>query len=274
MPGVKLDAFVATDAFAKLDEGLQALYEEDKDAGGYVLAVNDLPFKSKLNEFKNNNRQLFESQQKIEKQRKELETKLEKFKDIDPEKYEKVLHQLEEVEKLEDAELIKAGKIDEVVSKRTVAMVNDHKNQLGAKDGIIQKMSDERNQLRTRLGSLVIDTSVQSAVNKIGLVRPGAIADVLSRARGVFSIDEQGNMVPRDTKGEIRFGKDSNPLTVEEWSASLLTEAPHLFEGGNGGGASGNRTTTRTDTKTVDRNDPIAMGKNLVGIASGKVTAA
>jgi len=49
--------------------------------------------------------------------------------------------------------------------------------------------------------------------------------------------------VPRAVEADgktVKYGRDGvTPLTVSEWVETLVTAAPHLFEGSAGGGASG-----------------------------------
>src|SRR5207249_656259 len=78
-----------------------------------------------------------------------------------------------------------------------------------------------------------------TAATKLGL-RPAAIADITARARNVFKI-AGGVVTAFDADGKTPlYAKDGvTPLTLDEWAARQVVEAPHLFESSAGGGASG-----------------------------------
>jgi hypothetical protein len=60
---------------------------------------------------------------------------------------------------------------------------------------------------------------------------------VLLRAKSAFTIKD-GKAVSLDAEGKVVYGTDgTTPLSVEEWTKSLQTAAPHLFLGSTGGGA-------------------------------------
>lgn len=248
-----------------IDEGLRSLYGESPTGTGYVLDVDETEYKAKLGEFRTRNIDL-------DKRRQELEATVKQFEGVDPKKYKQAMEALTKLDAMEEGQLLKEGKLDDVVAKRTGAMKTDYERQLQAKEALIKQKDEEAGAYKTRLGSLLIDASVQAAANKAGMVRPGAMTDLLSRARHTFRIDEQGQMVPRDSQGQTIFGKNGDPISAEEWAANLVTEAPHLFESARGGGSSGG---SKGDGKpplgVVDRNDPTAMGRNLTEIAKGKM---
>lgn len=251
----------------EIDPKFHELYEKDEESGQYVLTgVDDKDYKQRLQEFRDNNRLL-------NKERTEREKLLEKFKDVDTEKYKAGLQALEQLDKLEDKSLLDAGNLDAVIAKRTQTMRDDFESKLKAKHQAYEQAQQERDALRGRLGILVTDQAIQQAVSKVGQVRKGALDDVLYRARATWHIDDKGNMVPRDSKGEVAYGKDGSQLTTQEWAQTLLESAPHLFEPGQGGGAKGG---SRGDgdgsnVKVIDGNDPVLFGKHLEDIAKGKV---
>jgi hypothetical protein len=67
------------------------------------------------------------------------------------------------------------------------------------------------------------------------------LIDILARAKSIWKL-ENGVPTARNASNAIIYGKDAlNPITINEWVELLSKEAPHLFEGTGGGGASGNR---------------------------------
>ena len=230
---------------AKLEdvpENLRAFYAPGSD-GAFYLQVDGAVAKEKLEEFRNNNVELLK--------------KMELYKDIDPEMYKKLKA---EHDKLQEGELIKAGKVEELVAQRVKAMQEDH----NAKVTELQTRYDTANR---QLETLLIDNEVRSHAAKIG-VAPTAIDDVLLRAKTVFKV-ENGQPVAKDAKGNTMYGKDgTNSLGIGDWAAGLKETAPHLFLGSQGSGANnqGNRGGPSNPKLS-------AVGKIAAGLASGNSPA-
>lgn len=252
---------------AKLDEveePFRTMYEETDD--GFMLAVEDSGYKSKLNEFRDNNRKLSKSQES-------LQATADKYKDVDLDKYQKAMEALGKLEEAEDKELLSEGKIEELLDKRTQNMRKDYEVQIKSKSDAYVNLEEERNALRDKLGGVLVDTAVQNAVNKVGRVRSGALDDVLNRARSIWKIDAKGDMVPRKNDGSTEFGAKGDPLTMDEWATNLITGASFLFEGSKGsGGGGGSGGGMEGGKQTIDGNDLTAFGNNLEKIASGEIT--
>lgn len=247
-----------------LPKEFHALYEKS-DAGYVLTGIEDKDYTSKITEFRENNIKLTKEMEKLKKD-------MEKYKGVDLDKYNKALESYNKAEGDEERKLLEAGKFDEVVTRRTSAMKADFDNQIKAKDAAVKAKDSEVSTLRNKLGSLLIDREIQVAISKTGAkLRPSALEDVLARARNTWKINEKGEMHPTDPSGETRFGKDGNPLTMDEYANSLLETATHLFEGGKGGGAAGSQGSSGSGKRTIDGADPMAFGKNLEDIAKGKV---
>jgi len=244
-----------------LDAAFHDLYEKTDD--GYVLAVEDKDYKTHLEEFRSNNREL-------KKKQADYEAQLKKFEGIDPEKYQKAITAYDKLEQSEEARLIADGKLDEVLSKRTEAMKRDFDAQVSAKTKALQEVTAERDLYKTKYSSHTIDRQVQDTISKIGELQPGGLAFVLERARGTWQLDEKGEVVPRKD-GQVMFGKSGEPLKMEEWANGILQEAPYLFRPSTGGGATGGRRGDGESARVVDGRDPVAMGKYAKEIAEGKM---
>lgn len=150
---------------------------------------------------------------------------------------EEVRGLLDQFNNNEEMKLLAEGKHDEVIKKRTEKIESQYKADL-------KKLQDERDDLAaknqassTRIRDLMIDSNVVAAfVAEKGLET--AVPDVVLRAKSVFTV-EDGEVIARDSSGEIITGKDG-PLTIKEWAASLKETAPHLFPSSQGSGAQGN----------------------------------
>lgn len=217
-----------------LEPQIAALYEPAD--GKFRLNVEGVAPREKLDEFRNKNIDLMKQ--------------LDGFKGVDLTKYQNLLG-LEK--KITDKELIEAGKVDEVVQSRISSMKTEHEQ-------IVSQLNNQLGESNKQLESLLIDSAVRmQAVNQ--KVIPSAIDDVMLRARTAFKIVE-GKAVPH-VDGKPVYGKDGvNPMSVEEWINGLAKNAPHLFEGSQGGGSRGSGSGTRTNSANLSATQKIAQGFN------------
>jgi hypothetical protein len=188
--------------------------------GGWILDVEGAVEKAKLDEFRNSNVALLKERDELKK----------RFEGIDPEEVKKLA---EQKRKLEEERQLKAGEFDKVLEKRLKAIKSEH-------DKAVDALTRERDGLHSQLSAVKIDQAVVNTATKRGL-RPTALTDISARARAVFRLV---NGVPTAYEADgttVRAGKDGiNPLNLEEWVDTLVSDAPHLFESNAGGGATGN----------------------------------
>lgn len=160
----------------------------------------------------------------------------EKFSGIDPAKVKEMLAKLDQ-----DGEqaLIAAGKIDEVIQKRSEKLRADLQRQIDEANGKA-KSAEER---VSKYSQRVLDDRIRDAV--MGKVHVHAIksGDVLRAARELFALDDNGNAVQFGEDGQIVLGKDGKtPFSPAEWIESMTEVAPHWFPSdSSGGGAGGSR---------------------------------
>lgn len=236
-------------------QGDEYVLEVEADDGGGDLAKELATERARVKEFRENNIALTES--------------LKKFKDIDPEKYAEARQALEAVNKLEEADLIKSGKLDEVVERRLAAHKRQVEKERTDNATRIKALETEANDFRTKYSGLLVDTKVSETISGVGQLRKGALADVLNRARSVWKANEKGELV-----ADNLYDTDGKPMTMEGYTKQLLQEAPYLFEpgAGSGGGGGAKNKGRQEGGPRVINNDPVEFGKNLADIASGKVT--
>lgn len=250
-----------------LPEEVQKLYTHDEESGEYVLQVEDPSAKDrekKLKEFRDNNIHLA-------KEKEELQAKLEQFKDVDPEEYRKLK---KEIEEKQDKDLLDQGKVDELVQARTERMRQEYEGKVSSLGKSAEDWKARAEQAESRLSSMLIDHEVQKAIQKVATPRPGAMDDILSRAKRVWRLNDKQEPVPQQGDGTIIYGKDGKEImTMPEWAEGLVQEAPFLFEGNTGGGANGSDADRghKGTQKTVKHGDALSFGKNLEGIAKGEV---
>lgn len=160
----------------------------------------------------------------------------EKYAGIDPVKTREMLAKLDQ-----DGEqaLIAAGKIDEVIQRRSEKLRADLQRQIDEANGKA-KSAEER---VSKYSQRVLDDRIRDAV--MGKVHVHAIksGDVLRAARELFVLDENGNAVQLDADGKPVLGKDGKtPFSPAEWIESMTEVAPHWFPSdSSGGGAQGSK---------------------------------
>ncbi len=185
---------------------------------------------------------------------KQLQTKLQKFGDIDPEKASQALQLMQQAEEEKQRA---AGKFDELKT----TLLENHKRELADRDTKLEKTTQ-------RLYQIV---GVNHAVQEISKVATRGVALLLPHVEKVLRVveDEDGNFVPRivDAKGNERMGRNGDPMTVAEYLAELATkdEFAMVFDapassgsgapkGGNrGSGATGDVRISDADAKDVQK---------------------
>ena len=117
--------------------------------------------------------------------------------------------------------MIAAGKIDEVLDKRTARMKEAHQKETAALQAKIERYSAHV------LGDVIRAAGQEAGIHK------SAVEDAIARAKGVFVVDDNGELVARegalDSKGK--------PLSPKAWLADMKELAPHWFPAPQGGGS-------------------------------------
>jgi hypothetical protein len=190
-----------------------------------------------------------------------LKENLDKFANLDPEKY-KIMLTTEQ--KVLEGKLIAENKLEEVVELRIKSL----------RENMATETANERKlrvDLEGQLNKLVIDNAVQAEAAKHG-VKPTAVEDVLFRARTIFK-NKDGIAVAHDKDGNPVYDKTGQGfLGISEWLQSLPTAAPHLFEPSNGTEIpKGKGPTGPLPQNTIRKGDSNAFLANLDKIAKGQV---
>lgn len=129
----------------------------------------------------------------------------------------------------DEAKLIAAGKMDEVVSRRTERMRTELEGRASAAEKRASAMMDR-----------ALADAVRGAAAAVGAL-PEASEDFVLRSRGAFKFTDDGDVVVIDREGQTVYGKDGKtPLTPKEWAETLRASAPHLWPRATGTGAAGN----------------------------------
>jgi len=170
-----------------------------------------------------------------EASKKALEDALREYEGIDPVKTRAMMAKFSNEE---EAALISAGRVDEVIAKRMAKRDADLMKQVEAATAAEKTAREVAETFKGR----VLDNHVRAAAGKAG-IHPFAVDDALLRARTIFVLDDRGEAVQLGSDGAPILGKDGKaPFTPAEWFESMKEAAPHWFPaGGSGGGAGGDR---------------------------------
>jgi len=220
-----------------IPEAQRGLYVEKN--GEWVLdAEGDEGDDVKLREFRENNIRL---QKQIDEEKKRAETLAKQFEGIDPEQFKKAQELMNRMAGDEERELIKQGKLDEVIQRRTAAAITTKNDELKAALKAREAAEAKAKVLSEKLGKQQIERQLQIELDGLGVkVKKGALDDVLARANRSWRIDDTGNAIAVDGEGKHIFGEDGQAIKMKEFANNLLVKtAPHLFEESRGGGAQG-----------------------------------
>lgn len=197
----------------------------------------------------------------LEKLAKDKE-KLKQFDGLDVEKIKSLQQQLDSNEEMR---LLAEGKTEEVVSRRVEAMKRDFDANLAARDNKIAEYDATLRAKEERLAELVIDGQVREAYIGLDFV-PEALDDILMSARRTFVMNEDGKAIPRDSNGNLIFGKDGKtPISAREWLEGLAERKTYLRKPSKGGGSQMNRG-SGGDISKMTATQKIAEGLRKQGI--------
>ena len=247
-------------------ESLEDVAEELRDAyiadgGAFVLdfkQISDHPGVAKVKKTADD----------VDKKRKSAEAELkkvtDKFGNVDLDAYAEAM---KKIESLDDQKFIDAGEVDALVEKKAGTAIADIQAQLDAVNVKLDEAVQSVGKKDQELSDIKIyDAIKESAITKG--IRKEALTDVSNRARGVWSLGEDGKPIAKDGEDVLRGGGGEH-LTIDEWVDGLSTDSPYLFEPNSGGGAKGNENTNFSGAKVLSLE---GAQNDLEKIASGEAT--
>lgn len=205
---------------------IQNFYEEAN--GSYRLKVsgvvpeahfNDL--QTKLNEFRENNRNLYKDSQKL----KSLTTVMGDGTDLDPDKLQ--------------------ARINSLAEARVGEMKTSYETQLA-------ELSAKYAAASTTLSTHLLSSEVTKEALKAG-VTEFAVTDVIARAQATFEVVDGKLQAKNGLKN-----KKGDPLALQDWVTSLAESAPHFFSQSSGAGAT--RPTSATSSPALSTHEKLAAG--------------
>lgn len=249
-----------------VDEKFRGLYKKLDDGTFSIDLEGPKELKARVDEFRQNNIA-------YRKELEDLKQKLQSVDGIDPEKYKQGQEALETLEKQADKKLIDEGKIDEVVSSRTERMRQDYEGKIKALEESHSKMKEQNEEMLHYIERSKVEVEASTALNSVGMVKKGAMGDLINRALGTWRFDAQTKQIsPVGSDGKTIYGKDPQTImTMKEWAEQQLVDAPFLFEANTGGESKGNVKPGPEGKGMVDMSDPMAMGRNAEQILKGEV---
>ncbi len=158
-------------------------------------------------------------------EKKTIQTQLQRFADIsDPEEAIKALKFINESE---EAQMIRDGKFDELLEKRTSTMRLDHDNSITELADKLEEVTAGKSKYKGLYQTKIMDDSLREVANKAG-VRPEAVTDVLLRAKTLFQLGQDGSVEARDSGGKLLKNEDGNVITPSVWLESMKETSPTI----------------------------------------------
>jgi DNA-directed RNA polymerase subunit F len=189
----------------------------------------------------------------------EAKTTLKTFEGIDPEETKKLM---EAINQSEETKLISEGKIDEVIANRTDSIQQKFQDDLNGLNENLKSALSERDGFKSELDTNKIGDEIQLACIKLGVL-PGAILDVKTRAKSIFSVSkETKDIESRLSNGEFRKTTDDMLMTPERFVESLKTEVPHYWPASQGSGSQGNNFGHLSEADGMAKLTEISQGAN------------
>lgn len=224
--------------FESLDKVPEGLREHAKqvEGGEGKVAVNVVA-KVKLDEFRDNN-------VKLAQERDDLKKLVSRATEIIGEDFEAGATEIETVrgvaKRVKDGELVENKGLEEALAERTRSMREGYEGQIKTVTSELQAWKQKASTADQRWKRGIVERSVTDAAldEKLG-VNPKALPDIISRAHGVFHVDDSDKLIPKSGDAIVYGADGTTPMTVSEWLGKLRDEVPFMFKGSGGGGAPG-----------------------------------
>ncbi|MCK2118903.1 hypothetical protein MYW52_25870 [Pseudomonas juntendi] len=145
------------------------------------------------------------------------------------------------IQEKDDLEALKAGKLDfqALLDKRIAANSQSWQEKLAAEQSEKEELRKAVDGEKGKLKQFQIKQTIGQVALKNEFFHPSALDDLMSVAGSTWQLGDSGELVARDSSGNVVFGKTGRPLTPEEWVAGLTASKPHYFKQMPGSGARG-----------------------------------
>ena len=193
-------------------------------------------------------------------EKKTIQEKLQKFAEIDDP--QKALEALKFINESEEAQMIRDGKFDELLEKRTSSMRVEHDTAVTELADKLAEITEGKTKYKGLYQTKIMDDALRAVAIKAG-VRQEAVTDVLLRAKTLFSLGKDGSVEARNADGKLIKDDDGNVVTPSTWLESMKTTSPHYWPSSSGSGAIGGNITG--DADTTERLAALAKKGDMVG---------
>lgn len=193
-------------------------------------------------------------------EKRTVQEKLAAFKEItDP---EKALEALRFINENEEVQLIKDGKIEDVIDKRTSQMKLDHSTAVTDLADKLEEMTSGKTKYKGLYQTKIMDDSLREVAGRAG-VRTEAVVDVLLRAKELFTLGKDGQPEARNSDGKLLKNAAGDVITPSVWMEGLKDSSPHYWPSSEGAGAKGGNITG--DADTTEKLAALATKGDMVG---------
>lgn len=204
------------------------------------FAINVVP-KTELDEFRNNNLNLARERDSQKSLLGRLQTDL----GFDPENVDGFVTTFNDYrnikQQVDDGKLVADSSLEAAVEAKTGQMKSTFEQQINGLKTTNTNLLSENEKLKTDIRRNVISNAMMEAINHPDSgALPAASKHIMREAYDTFSVDDHGDLVPKDSKGNIIYGSDgATPMTPKEFLAKLEESNPFFFKDSQGGGAGG-----------------------------------
>lgn len=163
----------------------------------------------------------------------------EKYREIkDP---QAALDALKFLQEDEMAKLLKEGKFEEVIDRRTASLRGDYEAKITELDSTFKEVKERADSFENLYKTKVLQDGLREAAIK-AKVRPEALPDVILRGTSVFNLGEDNHTLEaRDAKGKLLMNSDGTAiLTPDTWIQDLKKTARHFWPDNESARFSGN----------------------------------
>lgn len=206
-------------------EAHEAMVKETKES---LLSDMDKKIEEATSGLKSKNQELLNEKKKIQETLKD-------FENIDPTKAKEALNFLETNA---EAQMIKEGRVDELLEKRTSSLKSEHEAQLSELSQKLEEFSTKSQTFEGLYKNKMIEDGLRNAALQ-AKVRTEAIDDIILRGSREFNLGEDGSIESRDKDGKLRKTADDKILTPFNWIDGLKKTHPHYWPESQGAGFRG-----------------------------------
>lgn len=142
---------------------------------------------------------------------------------------EDALEALKFITENEDVRMIKEGRLDEVIERRTSTLKSDYEAKIGELSSTLETERKKGQQYESLFKTKMVEDALRDAA-LAAKVRPTAVKDIVLRGMGVFALSEDNTTIEaRDGRGKLLKTADEKILNPILWIEGLKTEAPHFW---------------------------------------------